>query len=92
MLKIEEKHTQKVELKSLRSSLCKYLICCGKEACMYSCVHATRTKEPRKCYQQLIYVPKLKGRHNMRIATAVIACLVDSMSLETIGTEKVSDE
>jgi hypothetical protein len=55
-------------------------------------VHATRTKEPRKCYQQLIYVPKLKGRHNMRIATAVIACLVDAMSLETIGTEKVSDE
>lgn len=59
---------------------------------MYSCVHATRTKEPRKCYQQLIYVPKLKGRHSMRIATAVIACLVDAMSLETIGTEKVSDE
>lgn len=28
----------------------------------------------------------------MRIATAVIACLVDAMSLETIGTEKVSDE
>ena len=59
---------------------------------VFLCVHATR-KEPIKFYQQLIYAPNLKGRHYIRIATAVIACLVDAMSLKTTRiTEKVSGE
>ena len=90
----------KIEEKTRISSLCN-LIYYGKQHFKYEtkrgmhvfvCVHATR-KEPIKFYQQLIYAPNLKGRHYIRIATAVIACLVDAMSLKTTRiTEKVSGE